>query len=112
MMKIVIIFILLSLALTCSWATNDSQSQKTISGRISDVDKVGQIISVRYTDPRSGGADEVNIMVPDDAVITNGTKQWALCDLQQFDPVTVTYYDDGVSGLKAVRIADLNQSNR
>lgn len=35
MMKIVIIFILLSLVLTCSWAAKDEPNQKTISGRIS-----------------------------------------------------------------------------
>lgn len=105
------VFVWLFLAGSYGWAASGGQDQMTISGRISDVDRAGKIIAVRFVNPQSQGADEIMIKVTDDTVITSGTKQKSLYNIQQFDPVSVTYYDDGLSGLKALRISDLNQPN-
>jgi len=43
-----------------------------------------------------------------DSVIQKGTESISLSDILQSDPVTVTYYDDGVNGLKIKRLTDLN----
>ncbi len=109
---VISIFILLSMAATCGWAFDNGQSQKTISGTVSDIDWVKSIITVRYFDPYSGNADEIDIIVPGDAKIMNGTVTKSLSSILQSDLVTVTYYNDGVSGLKAREIMDLNMGNK
>ena len=94
------------------WAADDGQSKKTISGTIDDTDWAKSIITVRYSDTFSGNADEIDIIVPEGTKIMNGPESIDLADIEQSDPVTVTYYDDGVGGLKAKRIMDLNAGNR
>ena len=110
--RVMSILVLLSITTVFAWAADDEQSQKTISGTIDDVDWVKSIITVRYFDPMSGNADEIDIIVPSDAKIMNGPEVKGLSDIEQSDPVTVTYYDDGVSGLKAKKVMDLNAGNR
>lgn len=110
--RVMSIFVLFFMVTVYVWAFDDDQSQKTISGTVVDIDWVKSIITVNYFDPITGNADEIDIIVPDEAKITNGTETKLLSDIEQSDPVTVTYYDDGVSGLKAKRIADLNEGNR
>lgn len=85
-----------------------AQEKTTVSGSVVDVDWIKSILTISYLDPFSGSTDEINIIVPDDAQITRGTTEISLSDILQSDPVNVTYYDDGVSGLKAIKIADLN----
>ena len=106
---ILIFFVLLSLIVTYVYA-DESQERKTVSGTIEDSDWVKSIITVRCNDPLSGN-DEIDIIVPDAAKIMNGAEEEPLSDLEQGDQVTVTYYDDGVSGLKATHIQDLNAGN-
>lgn len=108
---VMIIFILFSIVMPCVWADNDL-SQKTISGRVDEIDWVKSIITVRYTDPLSGNTDEIDIIVPAEVKIMNGTETESFSDIEQSDPVTVIYYDDGLSGLKAQKIMDLNEGNR
>jgi hypothetical protein len=108
---VISIFVLLFTVGTCGWASEDGQGQKTISGSIEDIDWVKSMITVRYSDPYSGNTDEIDIIVPSDTKIMNGTEQKYLSDLEQSDMVTVTYYNDGLSGLKAKRITDLNAGN-
>ena len=110
--RVMSIFVLFFMVTVYAWAFDDGQSQKTISGTVVDIDWVKSIITVNYSDPITGNADEIDIIVPDEAKIMNGTETKLLSDIEQSDPVTVTYYDDGVSGLKAKRIADLNEGNR
>jgi hypothetical protein len=110
--RVIIIFVLFLMAVTYGWAFDDDQSQKTISGTVADIDWVKSIITVRYSDPFSGNMDEIDIIVPSEAKIMNGSEPKDLSDLEQSDPVTVTYYDAGVSGLKAKRVTDLNEANR
>jgi hypothetical protein len=110
--RAMIIFTLFFLAIACAWAFEDAQNQKTISGTVEDIDWVRSIITVRYADLYSGNIDEINIVVPSEAKIMNGTETKYLSDLGQSDPVIVTYYDDGLSGLKAKSITDLNAGNR
>lgn len=110
--RVISIFVLLFVALGYGWAFDDDQAYKTISGTVSDVDWVKSIITVRFSHPFSGNIDEINIIVPGEAKIMNGAVTKSLSDIGQFDPITVTYYDDGLSGLKAVSITDLNLGNR
>jgi hypothetical protein len=108
----IIIFVLLSMVVVCGWAADVDQKEKTISGRVADIDWVKSIITVHYSDPVSAEPDEINIAIPEEAEIMDGTSTISVSDINQSDQVTVTYYDDGVSGLKARKILDLNQSNR
>lgn len=111
MLKKMTVFVLFFMVTVLAWAVDDGQSQKTFSGTVSGIDWVKSIITVRYLDPYSGNADEIDIIVPEGTKIMNGTESKELGDLEQSDPVSVTYYDDGVSGLKAKRITDLNVGN-
>lgn len=97
-----------SFAAVCGWAYDDGGEKKTISGIVVDMDWVKNMITVRYSDPFSGNSDELNIVVSNDTKITRGTEDISLGDIEQSDPVTVVYYDDGPNGLKAKRITDLN----
>ena len=109
---IMIIFVLLSTAVTCGWTLDDDQGQKTISGTVADIDWVKSMIAVYYFDPYTGESDEIDIVVPSTTKIMNGTEQKSLGDIEQGDLVTVTYYNDGVGGLKAKRIADFNAGDQ
>ena len=89
-----------------------AEEEKTISGTVVEVDWVSDALTVRYFDVYSGHMDEVTIRVPKEAKLNRGTKSMSLSDIQQSDRVTVTYYSDDLSGLKAKRISDMNQGNR
>jgi hypothetical protein len=102
------ICVLFSFATVCGWAYEDDQEKKTISGIVVDMDWVKNMITVSYCDPLSGNSDELDIVVPNDTKITRGAEDISLGDIEQSDPVTVVYYDDGLSGLKAKRVTDLN----
>ena len=111
MLKKIIVFVLFFMMTVLAWAIDDGQSQKTVSGTVGDIDWVKSMITVRYSDLDSGNADEIDIIVPEGTEIMNGTESKDLADIDQADSVTVIYYDDGVSGLKAKRITDLNTGN-
>ncbi|MDO8488694.1 MAG: hypothetical protein Q7S42_01070 [Candidatus Omnitrophota bacterium] len=109
--RVMIIFILFFMVAVCGWAFENDQTQKTVSGTVADMDWVKSVITVNYSNLLSGEADEINIIVPSEAEITRGAQTISLSDIGQSDPVTVVYYDDGLSGLKARRISDLNQGS-
>ena len=106
----VVLFILSCTMTTFGWASDDDR--KTISGTVTDTDWVKSIITVRYSQLYSSDMDEIDIIVPSDAKLTCGAGQISLSDIEESDPVTVTYYDDGLSGLKATRVTDLNETKR
>ncbi|MFH1190943.1 MAG: hypothetical protein V1670_01940 [Candidatus Omnitrophota bacterium] len=112
MLWVMSIFALLFITIGYGWTFDDNQVNKTISGKVSDVDWVKSIITIRYSHFISGNIDEINIIVSGETKIMNGTVTKSLSDIEQFDSVTVTYYDDGLSGLKAISITDLNVGNR
>jgi hypothetical protein len=93
-----------------AWAFDADQGKKTVSGKVTEVDWVKSMITVSYIDD-AGAPDEIDIKVPSETRIMNGTEEESLSDIDQSDPVTVTYYDDGINGLKAISIYDLNQPN-
>ena len=105
------VFLLFSMAIVCAWASDDGQDKKTISGTVTDADWVKSIITFRYSQPFTADADEVNLIVSPETKITRGSSTISLSDIGQSDPVTVAYYDSGFSGLKAIRISDLNQAS-
>jgi hypothetical protein len=110
--RTICIFTLLSMGIVYGWAADDDQSQETISGKVDQIDWIDSTIAVRYSDPLSGVSDELVIVVPKDTKIMNGSEPKELSDIDQGDPVTVIYYDAGLSGLKARSIMDLNEGNR
>ena len=108
----VFVFVMLSMIITCGWALNDTEDQKTISGVIVDMDWVKSMIIVRYFDPVLENQNEINITVSNDTEIIRGTEVISLSGINQGDQVTVIYYDDGLGELKAKKISDLNLGNR
>jgi len=82
--------------------------EKTISGTVVDIDWVSSTLTVRYYPDFGINADEINLKVTSDSIMHKGTRSISLSDILRSDPVTVTYYDDGTSGLKIKRLADLN----
>ncbi len=85
--------------------------EKTISGTVVDLDWVSSAITVRYYPAFSTDADEINLKITGNTIISRGTDSISLSDILQSDPVTVTYYNDGSSGLKIRRLTDLNLSS-
>ena len=83
----------------------DNKKVTTIEGQVVTIDWVASEIVVRWFDSRPGyGYDETKITVTRDATITKGTDNIDLFDININDDVTVRYYDDAFSGLKAVSI--------
>lgn len=109
--KKVAVFLSFFLMLTFPLMAQEA-GDKTISGTVDAVDWVKSTLTVRYLDIYSGDADEVNILVSADTQISRDADSISLSDILQSDPVTVIYYDAGLSGLKARRITDLNTGNR
>ena len=105
-------FILFSLTMICGWTWGDDQGPKTVSGRVVDMDPLTSIITVSYSDPVSGEGHEMDIMVPEETKIMNGPETITFLDIEQFDPVAVTYDGDSVNGFKAREILDLNRGNQ
>jgi len=105
---VVILLVLISMGIAplLALASDDS----TISGTISGTDWVSSTVTVRYFDPYSGNNDEINLKVTEDTALTRGTDDISLSDIEQGDPVNAVYYNDGVSGLKIKRLADLNRA--
>jgi len=97
---------------TCGWALNDTENEKTIAGTIVQTDWVKSMIVVRYFNRALASLDEVNIIVDRNTKMTRGTDTIYLAGILQGDQVTVIYYDDGLSGLKAKKITDLNLGNQ
>ncbi len=88
-----------------------ASEDNTISGTVSGTDWVSSTLTVRYFNPYSGNADEINLTVTGDSILTRGTNSISLSDIQQSDPVNAVYYDDGVNGLKIKRLSDLNRAS-
>ncbi len=107
-MKIISSILLISICLISSSLWAEDAEKKTIFGIVVDLDWVSSTICVQYSDPYSGNMDELDIKITHDTVMRRGTESISLGDILQSDPVTVSYYDDGVSGLKATRVIDLN----
>jgi len=104
-LKKFLIFAMFLIAPVC-WA--EEAEDKTITGTIVDLDWVSSTITVLYSDPYTGQNDEINLKVASDANMHRGTESISFSDLLQSDPVTVTYYSDGVGGLKVKRLSDQN----
>jgi len=107
-MKIISAILLISICLINPSLWAEDVETKTISGTVVDLDWVSSTICVLYSDPYSGKNDELDIKITSDTVMRRGAESISLSDILQSDAVTVTYYDDGASGLKATHITDLN----
>ncbi len=100
------------MAIAWGGAAESDLPLETISGQVVDMDSIKSLITVRYEDSFTGEAHEKDILVPEDTKIMNGSDAESFLDLEQFDRVTVTYYDDGADGLKAKEILLDNQESR
>jgi len=103
------IFLLLAALIffTCV-AYCETAKEKTVSGTVVDIDWVSSSLTVRYFAPFSPNADELTFKVTSESLLQKGTESIGLSDIEQADPVSVTYYDDGTSGLKVKKLTDLN----
>jgi len=110
MNKVGIIFLILTV-MVISLALADDSDDKTISGTISSTDWVKSAVSVRFAQPYTGDMDEVTLRATGDSEIVRGTDSVSLSDIEQGDPVSVTYYKDDLSGLKIRKLSDLNDAN-
>ena len=85
-----LIFILLALAFTAglAYCQEKAETRKiiTISGIATKVDAEGGIIEVE------ANGRQIALSVPEDASITNGTKNIGLMDIEESYPVTIQYY--------------------
>jgi len=109
-MKIISIILLISICLISFPLRAEDVEKKTVSGIAVGLDWVSSTICVQYSDSYTGDNDELDIKVTHDTVIRRGTELISFSDIEQSDQVTVSYYNDGVSGLKATRVTDLNLS--
>lgn len=112
MQRISVVLIILVLTIFAPALADTEEGQKTISGTIVDVDWASSTLTIHYFDGETGTQDEINIKVPSNAKLTRGAKAIYFSDILQGDIVTVTYYDDGLSGLKAKRVSDSNLGNK
>ena len=117
MSKILLVLIaLVSVASVCFSREASAQSDvsnttapvktSTITGTITSLDSVGNTLVVR-TD-----SGDVTFSVADDAVITKGSEQVGLQDIETADPVTVDYKTASGGGNVAVKIVDNNAANQ
>ena len=111
MNRVSIIFLIFA-SMIISAALADDGDDKAISGTVSSIDWIKSELSVRYSDPYTGNADEINLRATEDSEITRGTDSISLSDIEQGDSVSATYYKDDLSGLKIRKLSDLNDANR
>jgi len=104
-------FLAVAFIVACA-ALARAEEETTVSGTVTDVDWVSSSLTVRYVNPYTGHLDEVTVRVPKEAKINRGTRSMSFSDIRQSDMVTMTYYSDDFSGLKAKRVSDMNQGNR
>jgi hypothetical protein len=107
MKKKFVLLLLITLLLTPCLMAQENQ-EKTISGTVVDLDWVSSTITIRYYPAFSIDADEINLKITDDSQLHQATGSISFSDILQSDPVSVTYYDDGISGLKVKHLTDLN----
>ena len=106
------IFIFILAIMIISPVFADDGADKTVQGTITAIDWVSSNVSVRYADPYSGNMDEIILRVTGDSELTRGTDSISLSDIEQGDPIEVTYYREDLSGLKIRRLSDMNDANR
>ena len=107
-----VFFIAFFVAVDFGRASDDDQGLNTVSGKVVEIDSLKSLITVSYPNPVSGGVEEIDIVVPEGTKIMNGSEPITFLDIEQFDPVSVTYSGDSVGGFKAREILDLNRGNQ
>jgi hypothetical protein len=109
MLKIFVVFLALIL-MTPSFLSADG-IERTTTGKIADIDWLGRKLTIRHVEHRTGRPDHITVQVPKDAELTRGSRKMSFLDIKKSDMVTVTYYSDGLGGLKVRRLANLNLGN-
>ena len=110
MKRVGLAFLILAFVAVASASAEDGE-EKNISGTVSSVDWVKSVVVVRYSAPYTGNTDEISLRVTGDSELSRGSESISLSDIEQSDPVTVTYYRDDLSGLKIRHLSDLNDAH-
>ena len=104
--KKTIVFSLLAIACMATFAYGqekvENRQLSTVSGTLTAVDSVGNIIVVKIDDKLMA------FSVPDDAMITAGAEKISVEDLEDTDSVTIQYYSPSPGQYVAVSIMDNN----
>jgi hypothetical protein len=82
---------------------------RTVSGTVQEIDWVGAKIAVNVHGDSASG-EGIAFIVPDEAVLTRGSDELELSDIDQGDQVEITYVNTD-SGFKVVRLNDTNMAN-
>lgn len=105
------VFFLVLVFMTLVSAFAQDGPEMTASGRVSDIDWVGSTLTLYCLDSYGEDPDEINFRVTDDSKLTRGSSSISFSDILQGDQVSITYYNDGFSGLKIKHLADLNRAS-
>jgi len=97
----VFIFTALIFLAPVSYCDDDINSPQImrVDGQAASIDWVKSTLVVKLSN------DEITFYVPDDAKITKGPDEIPLSEIENFDYVTVQYYDTSPGPLKAVNIS-------
>jgi hypothetical protein len=87
------------------------ETARTVSGSVAQIDWVGSKITIRVGSFGAGGVDELTLYVPNDAVMTSGTEEITLSDIDQGDEVEIEYVRKSFAGLYVKRLQDSNLLN-
>ncbi|HQP92212.1 MAG TPA: hypothetical protein PLU24_06005 [Candidatus Omnitrophota bacterium] len=99
-MKYIMVFLIILFLPFNICLAQQAKQVRTIDGQVTDTDWVGSKIVVNI------GGDEMTFILPDNIVVTRGTDTLSVNDIDQNDSVTIYYTDEGINGLKAVKITD------
>jgi hypothetical protein len=86
----------------CQEDASESLNIRRVSGQVCATDWVSDKLVVRTFE--FGNTDEITFKVPDDTPVTKGQNNSSLANINIGDKVSVEYYRETFSGLKAVRI--------
>ena len=87
----------------------NGQEVKTVKGQIIDLDDQKNILVVKWFDSINLANDQITVFVPKDAIIYKGTNRIGFIELNQFDNITVDYYDDSPGPLIALKVSVVSQ---
>ncbi|MDP3143416.1 MAG: hypothetical protein Q8N14_05735 [Candidatus Omnitrophota bacterium] len=85
-----------------------NRKMQTIKGQIVGMDSMASTVTVRWF---QNDFDEIVINIPLSCEIQKGSEKIELQDLNFRDEVSVDFYGDGFTGLKAVRITVTRSQN-
>jgi hypothetical protein len=108
--KIGVILLSLFLAVACPLLVQGQD--ETMTGKVVAMDSMSRKLTIRSSDIKTGRPDQTVFRVPKEAELTRGTRSMSFLDINLSDMVTITYYSDGLDGLKIRSLSNHNLGNR